>query len=496
MRLVIGSRKSDLARLQTYRVVNALKSIEPSLEFDLRFSSSLGDRDLDTDLRDFADKGVFTQDFHDDLVAGKLDMVIHSWKDLQVEEQEGTEVLGTMSRADQRDVLLIKKSTDLSGPIEILTSSPRRIYNLQSAIPMLLPKGCGEINFSAIRGNIPTRISKLMNGNAHGLVLAKAALDRMLSAKEADLLEPAKQLRDHLLSCHWMILPLEVCPTAAAQGALAIEVGYKCSSEIRELILKINCPQTYKLVQKERRMLTTYGGGCHQKIGISCALFSWGEVTWLKGETDDGEVLNFHGMQESFDIPRNQAWPLNRSNGDFFKRQSLSHNQSEFNKFDLFVTKSLALPHGVEVSADHILWTPGLKTWKKLAERGYWVNGTSESLGEDWGLNVQEILGREPRWLKLNHETGMSSINKQLKATYRLVATEDISFPEEKEHFYWRSASQFQYALNLHPSLSKKQHYCGPGNSFAMISSLLPAGASLRPVLNFESWLEHLVDLK
>lgn len=115
-----------------------------------------------------------------------MDIVIHSWKDLDLEGHPDTTIIGVLDRADQRDVLLWKKSS-LSkyspSVLKIHTSSPRREYNLRKFLSFSLPSRYtnSSLVFLPIRGNIQTRIRKWKESDSDGLVLAKAALDRLLS---------------------------------------------------------------------------------------------------------------------------------------------------------------------------------------------------------------------------------------------------------------------------------------------------------------------------
>ena len=110
MRLKLAARKSDLARLQAYLVGTALEAQDPSLQVDARFRESLGDKNLTDPLWQAPEKGVFTEDFHRDLVEGAADLVVHSWKDLPVAEKPETMVAACL-RADSRDLLLFKRSS-------------------------------------------------------------------------------------------------------------------------------------------------------------------------------------------------------------------------------------------------------------------------------------------------------------------------------------------------------------------------------------------------
>ena len=196
MRLKIASRSSDLARIQAFQVARALRFVDPTLQIEFEFRSSLGDRNLDVPLSSWESKGVFTQDFFEDLMVGKFDMVVHSWKDLPTEIRPGTHIAATLERADARDLLLVPKSCVNGKALGILSSSPRRAYNLR-ALRELLPGDDRRIEFHNVRGNVPTRVDKMFTENK-GLILAKAALDRLLSAPEREFQEMQASLRKQI----------------------------------------------------------------------------------------------------------------------------------------------------------------------------------------------------------------------------------------------------------------------------------------------------------
>jgi hydroxymethylbilane synthase len=145
VRINIGSRKSDLARLQAYRVGEAIqkKLGSGSVEIIFHFKESLGDKNLTDPLWKMPEKGVFTEDFYQDLLTGQVDMVVHSWKDLPTEGKPETEIYATLPRADQRDLLLVKKNhlhkVQQQGCIKIFSSSPRRFYNLEPFLKKVIP---------------------------------------------------------------------------------------------------------------------------------------------------------------------------------------------------------------------------------------------------------------------------------------------------------------------------------------------------------------------
>ena len=210
----IAARQSDLARLQAFEVGRALEAAAPGkIELEFHFRSSLGDQRADDPLWKMPEKGVFTEDFVADILSGKVDLVVHSWKDLPIIDRDGTKIVATLPRADARDVLLVRRDrwsarvdSDSSMPFRILTSSPRRVYNLEPFLKWALPwKGeAPAIEFVPVRGNIATRVSKLTSvpfaESCDGLVVAKAALDRLLTSGKygTPFTDSAKALREAL----------------------------------------------------------------------------------------------------------------------------------------------------------------------------------------------------------------------------------------------------------------------------------------------------------
>ena len=167
MRVTLASRRSELARIQAYQVGDALRRAHPQTEINYSFHESLGDRNQNDPLWQMPEKGVFTQDFREGLLRADFDLVVHSWKDLAIEDDPDTEIAATLPRADARDLLLVPKSRwpeiERTGAMSILTSSPRRGYNLNSFLGTALPAPLRELNFIDVRGNVPTRVRKLFS---------------------------------------------------------------------------------------------------------------------------------------------------------------------------------------------------------------------------------------------------------------------------------------------------------------------------------------------
>lgn len=504
MRLKLSARKSDLAKLQAFVVAEALQKQNPQVQVEFLFRESLGDKNLEDPLWKIPQKGVFTEDFYMDLVQGKTDFVVHSWKDLATEEKPDTFIIATLPRADARDLLLVKKSHfDIirsSKRLRIFTSSPRRFFHLPTFCKSYLPFSIEHCEFDSVRGNIPTRLQKLLeNPNIDALVMAKAALDRLLHTPFPELQETRNFLREELQKVEWTALPLSLSPPAPAQGALAIEIR-RDRKDLIELFSSVNDPKTFFEAQKEREILQKYGGGCHQKIGVISKRLPHGDFLLSSGEHQGAEffVREFH---------------TGRAENKFS-----SHQVHCAESFDQFQAHPLSPPKMDSVSAleitksEHykgdfsgILWTSGLETWKKLSKRGFWVHGSQESFGEDSDLRPShDFTGAKIRWGKLTHLKKIQYKKDQYQKdfdqknqgqekqegilnlpAYELV--EKGKFPDLSpyECFFWKSYSLFEKAVTEQPQILKKTHCCGLGQTAVFIEKHLQAQGISQNVLIF-----------
>ncbi len=493
MRVVLAARRSELARIQAFQVGRALTSAHPQIQIEYSFHESLGDKNQNDPLWQMPEKGVFTQDLRAGLLAGRYDLAVHSWKDLAIENEGDTEIAATLRRADMRDLLLVRadrwEEVKRTGRITILTSSPRRSYNLDSFLRTALPAQIGEFIFEPVRGNVPTRVRKLWNPDADALIVAKAALDRLLEAPEAEFAATQTELRNALAQCRWMVLPLRANPTAAAQGALAVEIKSQ-RRDLRETFAAINCADTFDTTKCEREILKSYGGGCHQKIGASVLRRPYGEITFLRGLTDDGTVLNDCRLLSSHARPpkisRDLMWPFKPSDSDWFTREAIP---ATIPPAPLWIAKADALPATASIGDSQIVWTSGLKTWERLASRGIWVNGSAEGLGEQEDPNIETLVGGDVNWLKLTHADAAAENGMRALATYKLIAKEESTRLEERQYFFWTSGSSFARALALNPWLNSMTHFCGPGNTQKTLEG---CGVQPHVFLDHEQWLKEM----
>lgn len=492
MRIKIGARKSDLARWQAVVVARAFEK-KASSEFI--FKASLGDQNQDTPLSQMPAKGVFTEDFYEDLVAEKVDLVVHSWKDLPVEERADTHIAMTLPRADLRDILLVPESAwqaaRQSGRLKILTSSPRRIYNLSNCLSQLLP-GNLQCEFQAVRGNVPTRIRKMHEASA-ALVLAKAGLDRLLEGERDGYLQIG--LRDLLKECRFQILPISLNPPAPAQGALAVEV-LREKDEINQLCAEVTDEKTFACVKRERAVLQRYGGGCHQKIGVAVLPRPYGVVCSMRGLTDAGEVLHDWRIENSTPWVRASSaeniFPQRPEQNSWFKRQSVAIDESIKEAPGVFVARADAWPAGYQPPVSQMVWTAGVQTWMKLARQGVWVQGCQDGLGESEDMGLELLTGGTVEFTKLTHSGGNALVSQKVRRTYTLENKDEAPDLRGKTHFFWMSRTSFERARQLYPQeISEGRHACGPGLTFDFLKSLKNLKHPVKVFINLQQFLDE-----
>ena len=493
--LKIVSRKSPLARIQSQLVAEKINASHPHIKIQHIYKKTLGDADLNTPLDKMPDIGVFTNDIRHDLINKKADIAVHSWKDLPVDLEQGTEIVGTIERGDMRDMLFLKKSSINKRSLTILSSSPRREKNLSLFLPLALPFKT-KIQFKSVRGNVNTRLSKLLEGDDDALVVAKAAIDRILNAQKKEFSPERNQLLEIQKDLKWMVLPLSQNPCAAAQGALAIEARQN-DDEVKNIISSISDQKAFSSVETERSLLKSYGGGCHQKIGVSYEVMEKGSLLTVRGETEEGDdisrrLFNGNEAKDYFkSLNLNNYFPINKNEQKFFKRKELKDSEETLQSIKdkgIYVSRSNTILGEALVDDSNIIWTSGIKTWKSLAHKGYWVNGTSDSLGEKY--SPEESPFKEIDWLKVTHAKNKND-NKEILVTYELEPLKVSSRIKDCHYFYWMSATSFQLALDEYPEIIDRKHACGLGKTYNLISQ---KASNVQPFLDFESWVDAITN--
>ncbi len=269
-KIIVGSRRSKLALTQTNWVINQLKAIDPSYEFEVKEIVTKGDRILDVTLSKVGGKGLFVKEIEQAMLDKEIDMAVHSMKDMPAVLPEGLVIGCIPGREDHRDVIISKghiRFDDLKPGAIVGTSSLRRSAQLLARRP--------DIEIKWIRGNIDTRLDKLENEEYDAILLAAAGLKRLGWA-------------DDVVTEH---LDPEICLPAIGQGALSIECRGD-DEELLTLLNKFSCQKTDLAVRAERSFLHKMEGGCQVPIAGYAEINENDEIllTTLVG-SPDGKII-------------------------------------------------------------------------------------------------------------------------------------------------------------------------------------------------------------
>lgn len=267
--LIVGSRASELALVQTNAVIQSLLSLSPDLQIHVEKIVTKGDRILNQTLSKIGGKGLFVKEIEQALLEKRIDFAVHSMKDLPGEMPEGLIIAAITKREDARDCLLSRSQQGLmdlpSGAI-VGTSSLRR----QAQILALRP----DVHVQPVRGNIHTRIRKMEEGQFDAIVLAVAGLERMGWLDKIAQVFSVKEM-----------LP------SVGQGALAIQ----CRAEDAEcipLLQKLHHEETARTVTAERSFLRSLNGDCHVPVGALARIIEEEvSITGLVAAKDGKHIL-------------------------------------------------------------------------------------------------------------------------------------------------------------------------------------------------------------
>jgi len=250
--LRLATRGSELALAQTREVARRLREAHPGIEVSEVVIRTTGDRESEADLSQAAETGLFTKELEAALLDGRADAAVHSLKDLPTVLPDGLALAAILPRADCSDVLVSHKAGGLealSPGARVGTGSPRRRA-------MLLAER-SDLTAIPIRGNVPTRLAKLANGDCDAAILAAAGLARLGYPTAGPLEVGGKTIH---------VSKLEDFLPAPGQGAIAIEARSNDAVACQTLSV-LNDAATDSSVRAEREVLRACGGGCHMALG-------------------------------------------------------------------------------------------------------------------------------------------------------------------------------------------------------------------------------------
>jgi hydroxymethylbilane synthase len=244
-KIIIGSRGSELALWQANFVKKELERKNRNISVLIKIIKTKGDKILDVALSKIGDKSLFTKELENELLEKRIDLAVHSLKDLQTKIPDGLKLAAVSKRHEVEDVLISRKKGEtifsLKENAVVGTGSLRRKSQLLHLRP--------DIKTVELRGNVPSRIEKFKNSNWDAIILARAGVERLKLYKNISSYIDTKD-----------ILP------AVGQGALGIEI-LESNKLVEEIIQSIHDEKTYKAVAAERAFLRSLEGGCQVPIG-------------------------------------------------------------------------------------------------------------------------------------------------------------------------------------------------------------------------------------
>lgn len=269
MYLTIVTRQSRLALAQTNIVKNLLLQHEPGLQINIMPVSTTGDRILDQSLVKIGGKGLFVKELEQQLLNGTADLAVHSLKDMPAELPAGLAIGAILPRADPRDTMVSHKYTslqDLPVGAKIGTSSLRRQAQILAQRP--------DLEILALRGNVETRVNKLLANDFDAIILAVAGLDRL-------------QMQQWI-TCP---LPYDILLPAVGQGALAVEYAAD-RQDIAALLQKLDDSTTRVCVTAERSMNAILDAGCQAPVaGLATINNAQLSLSGLVASVDGRKIL-------------------------------------------------------------------------------------------------------------------------------------------------------------------------------------------------------------
>ncbi len=264
-KIIIGSRGSKLALYQSNLVKSLLEQAEPGLTCEVRIIHTKGDKILDVALSKIGDKGLFTKELERALLDGEVDLCVHSTKDMPTALPEGLAIMGMPKRANAQDAIISSTPgltvDSLPQGARVATGSLRRVAQLLRRRP--------DIEACEIRGNVDSRVKRVLDGEFDAGILAAAGVERL-------------GLQDAVSGN----IPTGVLIPAAGQGAIAIEARQN-DAEIAALLEKITDCDTLRAVTAERFVLGALEGGCQVPMGIHAEI--------------DGDVMDLCAFVASLD---------------------------------------------------------------------------------------------------------------------------------------------------------------------------------------------------
>jgi hydroxymethylbilane synthase len=510
---LIGARGSLLSVTQSELIQRQLKELTGD-DFEIIKIKTEGDIKVDQPLWQMEGKDFFTKELDHALVKGQVDLVIHSYKDLGSVRPQGIELAAITERNYPFDIMLIKQSTIESmknqtrNAFVIGTSSPRRIVNLEKHIHQYIPHLSHHTHISCkmLRGNVNTRIEKLLDNQYDAIVLAMAGLERLATHPDA-----LTKLKDLVTGLNFMILPASAFPPAASQGALALEIASNRTDhgELKNKLKKVHHAKTAELIGIERERFQSYGGGCHLAVGIHAREIHQQIYVTERGEVDHQNIDEHYKYQACSPIKLSSKdirflginktqHPKENTLIDQATSYRLKNQLPAISQAHLFVTSSHCIAALKQISNIKTIWCAGTKSFKKIVQAGFWVNGCSDSLGHQeliWlakskllalmsGIetkNIAVLTGEES-------PSPFQHVYQVYDREYKKLNEHDLKLLQSCELYYWISPKQIEHYFTLYKAWINPNaiHCSGAGKTYDALSKMNLAKTQLLSMQEFK----------
>src|SRR6266700_5553816 len=289
--IVLGTRGSELARAQTLLVEEAIRRANPGITIETKIVATRGDKTRVIDPR-AGRKGLFTAEIERALLAGEVDVAVHSAKDLPSETNPGAEIAAVLPRAPMDDVLVSKHAGGLAALEEsatIATGSVRRKHQLSWKRP--------DLEIVDLRGDVTTRLRKLAESDWDAIILARAGLERL------GLSPTCKRVNFEGWRFFLEVLPYEIFLPAGGQGIIALQIRSN-DRRARAIVDLVNDHETLLCLRAEREFLRLLHGDCNSPVGV------------LAGIDDGNMKLRAQVFDQALAAPREGTVEGDRADGE------------------------------------------------------------------------------------------------------------------------------------------------------------------------------------
>lgn len=484
--LRLGTRRSLLAMAQSNLIACALRELRPEQDVEVVALDTRGDRDLETPLDRVTDPDFFSAELDRALADGRIDFAVHSMKDIDAKRPANFSTAAIPARENPRDVVLfhadIVSRLDAGKPIRIGTSSARRRKNTEAFLQAHLPRRQRDpiLEFSPLRGPVEQRVARIAapirddargDDALDGVVLALAGLERLWNDPHG-----RRALAPHLRNARWMVLPLSACPSAPAQGALALECRAD-DAPTRAVLRELHNEMTATLVRREHDAVAALPEAARATAGATAVQHELlGQLMYCSGSDGGSHQLDWSRPAAPIDRRAARPWDGGAWQGRH-ERSPVTHTLDTSDGGAVFVAHWLAASDELSAAPRARIWTSGTTSWRRLAARGLWIEGCADNLGfadvtTTLACGVLQ-LPQLDRWTALTRRGAESSWSDSgignVVATYELAdsgpADRDAlrTDIEQSTDFFWGSIEQFRDVEKLLPPDAR--HACGAGKT-------------------------------